>query len=143
MNAFLFSDKSFHKLFLKGVEYNFAQQILQIILSVIITHIVEILLCFLSMTDRIIYQIKKIAKTGKENKIIFNCLKKIRIKLIIFFVGTFIVILFYWYFISAFCSVYKNTQKTHNSHVTFFIRLKIGRIRESTQKVNKRVYFYC
>jgi len=111
MNAFLFSDKSFHKLFLKGVKYNFTQQILQILLSVIITHVVEILLCFLSMTDRIIYQIKKIAKTGKENKVIFDCLKKIRIKLIIFFVGTFIVILFYWYFISAFCSVYKNTQK--------------------------------
>ena len=31
-------------------------------------------------------------------------------KLIIFFVFTFIVFLFYWYLVTAFCAVYENTQ---------------------------------
>ena len=34
-----------------------------------------------------------------------------RWKLIGFFVFTFLVFLFHWYFISAFCAVYQNTQK--------------------------------
>ena len=31
-------------------------------------------------------------------------------KLIIFFVISFLLMLFFWYFISCFCAVYKNTQ---------------------------------
>ena len=31
-------------------------------------------------------------------------------KLVSFFVFTFLLFLFYWYFISAFCAVYQNTQ---------------------------------
>ena len=113
MNAFLFSDKSIHKLFINGVKYDFAQQILQIVLSIIITHVIEILLCYLSLTDRTIYEIKAKTKNGTKQKIIFNKMKKMKIKLIIFFIFTFIVELFYWYFISAFCSVYNNTQKIY------------------------------
>ena len=113
MNAFLFSDKSIHKLFINGVKYDFAQQILQIVLSIIITHVIEILLCYLSLTDRTIYEIKALSKNGTKQKIIFNKMKKMKIKLIIFFIFTFIVELFYWYFISAFCSVYNNTQKIY------------------------------
>ena len=34
----------------------------------------------------------------------------IKIKLIIFFTLSFILMIFFWYFISCFCAVYKNTQ---------------------------------
>ena len=37
-------------------------------------------------------------------------LRCVKIKLFIFFVFTLILYLFYWYFISAFCAVYQNTQ---------------------------------
>jgi hypothetical protein len=40
-------------------------------------------------------------------------LKDARHKLIAFFVVAFIILLFYWYFISAFCAVYPNTQKIY------------------------------
>ena len=39
-----------------------------------------------------------------------NCIK---IKLLIFYVITSVLLLFYWYFVSAFCSVYKNTQRIY------------------------------
>ena len=110
MNGFLFSDKSIHKLFLNGVEYDFGQQILQIILSVIITHVFEVLLCFLSLTDNYIYKIKTLSKEDDIGDKIFLVIKGMKIKLIIFFVLIFIISAFYWYFISAFCAVYKNTQ---------------------------------
>ena len=64
MNGFLYADKSIHYLYLNGVKYNFGKQILQIVLSIIITHVMEILLCFLSLTDRHIYEIKGLPKTS-------------------------------------------------------------------------------
>ena len=110
MNAFLFSDESIHELFMNGVKYNFGQQALQIALSIIITHVLEILLCYLTMTDRVFYEIKAISKNEEKTKDIFKNLKSMKLKLIIFLVSSFIIMLFYWYFISAFCSVYNNTQ---------------------------------
>ena len=110
MNAFLFSDKSIHKLFINGVKYYFEQQALQIALSIIITHIFEILICFLTLTDRTFYEIKVLSKKEEKTKEIFNKLKTMKIKLIIYLVTSFVLMIFYWYFISAFCSVYNNTQ---------------------------------
>ena len=111
MNAFLFADKSFHKLFISGVHYYISYQILQILLSVVITYVIEVILCFLTMTDRHIYEIKSLNKKEMNGTKIFTILKCIRNKLLIFFVAALIILLFYWYLISAFCAVYENTQK--------------------------------
>ena len=108
MNVFFFSDESMHKLYLSYGKYNFIQQIPQILYSTIISILIEIILCYLSLTDKPIYQMKKKSSLNNNSaKSIFKC---IYIKLIIFFIFTFIFIIFYWYIISAFCSVYKNTQ---------------------------------
>ena len=110
MNAFLYADKSIHKLYLNGVKYDFGQQALQIFLSIVITHVMEILLCFLTLTDRYIYEIKILPRKEINKVGMFDILQKIRIKLFIFFIAFFVISLFYWYFISAFCAVYHNTQ---------------------------------
>jgi hypothetical protein len=70
----------------------------------------EILLCFLSLTDRHIYEIKGLPKREATAEKIFEILRKMRIKLIIFYIMVVLISLFYWYFISAFCAVYHNTQ---------------------------------
>ena len=36
--------------------------------------------------------------------------KRIRIKLILFFVVNFLLLIIFWYYLSCFCAVYKNTQ---------------------------------
>ena len=113
MNAFLFADKSFHKLFISGVHYYFSYQVLQIALSVIITYVAEVILCFLTLTDRNIYAIKALSKEEDNKDKIFKILKDARHKLIAFFVVAFVILLFYWYFISAFCAVYPATQKIY------------------------------
>ena len=58
LNVFFFSDDSMHKLFLNYGKYDFFQQIPQIVYSTIISQIIEVFLCFLSMTDKYIFQIK-------------------------------------------------------------------------------------
>ena len=113
MNAFLFADKSFHKFYISGVHYYINYQILQICLSVIITCFFEIIVCYLTFTDRHIYEIKALPKNETNRNKIFDILNCIKNKLLIFFVCTFIILLFYWYFVSAFCAVYHNTLKNY------------------------------
>ena len=58
-----------------------------------------------------IYEIKALPKHEKNAEKIVNIMDKMRNKLIGFFIFTFLLFLFNWYFISAFCAVYQNTQK--------------------------------
>ena len=58
MNVFFYSDESMHKIFLNYGKYNFIQQIPQIIYTTIISQLLEVFLCYLSLTDKYFYQIK-------------------------------------------------------------------------------------
>ena len=100
-----------HKIFLNYGKYNFIQQIPQIIYTTIISQLLELFLCFLTLTDKLIYELKNITPSFDKIKIT-NIIKCIKIKLIIFFIFTFIFFVFYWYTITSFCSVYENTQIT-------------------------------
>ena len=113
MNVIFFSDDSMHKLYLNYGKYDFVQQIPQIIYSTAISQLLEVFLCFLSLTDKYFYEIKNLKNDKNINNLIFGIFRCIKIKLIIFFVFTFILFAFYWYFISAFCAVYQNTQTTY------------------------------
>jgi hypothetical protein len=94
MNVFFFSDESMHKIFLNYGKYNFIQQIPQIIYTTIISQLIEIFLCYLSLTDKYIYQIKKRVHNF-DKKEIMKILKYIKIKLVAFFIFTFIFFVFY------------------------------------------------
>ena len=107
-NILLFSDNLVHYLFLNNGKYDFNQQIPQITYSVIITQIIEVFLCYLSLTDKYYYQVKSNWKKYKTNNI-KKIIKYIRLKLIFFYIFTFVFFIFYWYIISVFCGVYRNT----------------------------------
>ena len=62
------------------------------------------------MTDTHIYEIKSLPKDQKNNERILDIIDCMKRKIVTFFVFTFLLFLFYWYFISAFCAVYQNTQ---------------------------------
>ena len=109
LNVFFFSDESMHKLFLNYGKYDFLQQIPQIIYSTIFSQLIEVFLCFLSLTDKYIYLIKSYLQSDKKNEI-SNIIKCIRVKLLIFFLFTFILLILYWYIITVFCGIYRNTQ---------------------------------
>ena len=113
LNVFFFTDESMHKLFLNYGKYDIFQQIPQVVYTTIITNIIEIFLCFLSLTDTIMYQIKRLknnkTKIKNEAKII-NCMK---LKLFFFYAFTFIFFFFDWYIVIAFCAAYPNTQITY------------------------------
>ena len=110
INSFFFSDTTMNKINEDKGSYNFIFQIPQILYSTIISSIINTTLKCLSLTERQILIIK--SKTNyKDAKKKSDIIKKgLKFKMISFSVLSFILMLFFWYFISAFCSVYKNTQ---------------------------------
>ena len=110
LNVFFFTDDSMHKIYLNYGKYDFIQSIPQAIYTTALSQLIEVFLSYLSMTDKHIYQIKHVKDEKIKKIIIFQNLKCIKLKLIGFFVFTFVFFAFYWYLISSFCAVYENTQ---------------------------------
>ena len=108
LNVFFFADETMHKMFLDYGKYNFLQQIPQIIYSKLVSQLIEVFLCFLSMTDKYFYEIKKL--NNNSPNAISPIIKCIKIKLLFFIIFTFLMFLFYWYIVTCFCVVYENTQ---------------------------------
>ena len=75
------------------------------------------------MTDTAYYEIKALPKTKESQEQILNIIDCVKKKLVSFYVFTFLLFLFYWYFISAFCAVYQNTQVIflRDSGISFLI----------------------
>ena len=108
LNVFFFSDETMHKMFLDYGKYNFVQQIPQIIYSTIVSQLIEVFLCYLSLTDKYFYQVKNL-KIKLQNRI-SELVKSIQMKIIFFYLFIGIMFFFYWYIITCFCEVYANTQ---------------------------------
>ena len=110
INGFFFSDDTMHKLYEDKGKYNILYRIPQILFSTIISAVINVLLKKLSLTEANLLSIKEEKDDQKileKSKSIKKCL---RIKFIIYFIISILFMLFFWYFISCFCAVYKNTQ---------------------------------
>ena len=111
VNGLFFVHESMHRKYTQGEDFTFVQKIPQILFTLIASHLIEVLLCYLSMTDTHVYQIKALPKNDKNAEKVMDIMDLMKRKLTAFFVVTFLLFLFYWYFISAFCAVYQNTQE--------------------------------
>ena len=68
MNVFFFSDESMHKLYVDNGKYDLIKQIPQVLYSTIISKLIEIILCYLSLTDKPIYQIKYLMSNNSSKR---------------------------------------------------------------------------
>ena len=110
VNGFFFTDDTMHKIYEDNGAYNLFSQIPVILYSSVISTVINMILKQLALSEKNILALKQEKNTNKKMlyiKSIRNCLF---IKFIIFFVLSFMLLLFFWYFISCFCAVYINTQ---------------------------------
>ena len=107
-NALFFNDTTLHKIYEDQGEYNFIYQIPNILYSTIISSLINIIIKYLSLTEKSILNIKK-KKNILKGKI-YKTLKNLSIKLIIFFILIFIFLIFFWFYLTCFCGIYKNSQ---------------------------------
>ena len=94
-----------HEIYIDKGEYNFVYQLPQIIYSTMISSFINLLIKYLSLTEKIFVTIKNNKDIKIRKEIIL-----IKIKMILFFIISYILLFFHWYYLSCFCGVYKNTQ---------------------------------
>ena len=63
----------------------------------------------LSLSQSDILKIKRRNKLDSQHKI-KSVLKRLKIKFTIFFILSFLFLILFWYYLSCFCAIYKNTQ---------------------------------
>ena len=110
INAFFFNDNTMHKITIDHGKYDLLFQIPLILYSTFISTIINKFLKLLALSEYQILSIKtekNFTEASNKSKEIIGNLKT---KFYIFFIASFLLLCFYWYFISGFCAVYKNTQ---------------------------------
>ena len=109
INALFFNDSTMHKIYEDRGDYNFIYQLPQIIYSFLISVGINKLLSYFILSEDKVAEIVKTNNFEMENKI-NDLFKKSTYKLIIFFGLILLFQLLFFYYLSSFCGVYKNTQ---------------------------------
>ena len=110
INGFFFSDSTMNKINQDKGTYNIIYQIPIIVYSILITAMINFMLKSLSISSGPILKIKLEKNFVRCQELSNDTEKFLKIKLAIFFIFSFLLMMFFWYYISCFCAVYKNTQ---------------------------------
>ena len=111
INALFFNDNTMHKIYEDKGSFNFIYQLPTIIYSSIISTVFNVLLKILALSEKDILKFKKNKKKKKSlNERTIKLKNKLNIKFILYFITSSIFLLFFWYYLSMFCAIYRKTQ---------------------------------
>ena len=99
-----------HKIYEDGGSFDFIYQIPQIIYSSLISSVINVLIKNLSLSEKNILTIKHEKFINNLEKRANEVIKFLNIKFKIFFICSLALMLLFWYYLTCFCAVYKNTQ---------------------------------
>ena len=110
INTLFFNDDTMHKIYEDKGKFNFLYQIPQILYSTFISKIIDMVIRPLALSQENISDLKQ--EYNKKNLDIKykRLIRAIKIKFALFFVVSFFIFIFFWYYITCFCGVYVNTQ---------------------------------
>ena len=95
-----------HNIYLEHGKYNFIYQLPKIFYSNLISTVINTFMHFLSLSEKVIIEQKK----DKKKINLLKLKKKLLIKIVFYYIFYFIFMAFFWFYVSCFCIVYKNTQ---------------------------------
>ena len=108
INCLFFRDSTMHKIYVDKGNFNFIYQIPQILYSSLISSAINSIVSYLSLSEKRIIEFKKDRiMTEKKIRNLINCLK---VRFVLFFIVEFSLLFLFWYYLSCFRTVYKNTQ---------------------------------
>lgn len=110
INAFFFTRKTIHNIFDIEGKYDFIYQLPKIIYSFLISVVINLLMSYLSLSEKAVISLRDRVNKNNYGKLLSELRKILLIKLIIFFVLYILFLLIFWFYISLFCIVYKNSQ---------------------------------
>ena len=109
-NALFFDDETMHKIYIDEGSYNLVYQIPQIIYSSLISAIISIIVKYLSLSEKDIIELKNEKDKEKLDSNVNETKKFLKIKVILFFVITFIILFAFTCFVTCFFFFFVNTQ---------------------------------
>ena len=110
VNTFFFNDSTIHQIYEDGGEYNLSYFMPKILISFIISYFIISLIRYFSLSERFLTELRNEDNLTKEDGIVQNTKRCLIIKYIIFYVLSFIFLIFFWFYLSSFCAIFQNTQ---------------------------------
>ena len=121
--ALFFNDKIIREIYIYKGNTDAAVHVTNIILSSLCTYIMSFIIRFVSLSERNIMAIKRENDPENRDHKIAKILQVLKIKIIVLFVISGLLISLCWYYVSAFCAVFKNSQANYfiNTLVAFIV----------------------
>ena len=110
VNTLFYTDSTMNKIYEDYVDYDFIYQIPKILYSNLICLVINLIIRILSLSEKDILKIKKKENNKNLNQKVENIKKCLKIKFVFYYLISFLFLLIFWFYISSFCIVYKNTQ---------------------------------
>ena len=110
LNFSFFNEKIIHKIFEDGGKYDIMYFLPKISLSFAISHIITIIIKLIFLSERNLMNIRIQTSLESSERISSKERKNIFCKYIIFFILSLLFLVFFWFLLSSFGAVYKNTQ---------------------------------
>ena len=154
VNALFFNDDTMHKIYEEKGKFQFLYQLPQILYSCLISSVFNIPLNILALSEDDLLKLKKDKSNVNLEQKQKDLFKKLQIKFLLFFIISTIFVLFLWYYISMFCSVYVNTQMhlIQDTLISFglsvvypfgiYLLPGIFRIPSLADRKKRKIYFY-
>ena len=112
INALFFNDEAIHQINQDQGSFNLSTQILRILYSAIISAVIGFLVDFLALSHDDIIALRNFKNIEEAQKKVPILIKKLKIKFVSFFCLTIVFNIMFFYYITAFCSIYAIIQ-TH------------------------------
>ena len=110
INALFFTQSTIHQIYEDQGAYNLGYQIKKILIAFIISYIISSIIKYFFVSERDILKIKYEIDVDKASDKVEELKKCIVIKYTSFFIVDIVFVIIFWYYLSSFCAVYKNTQ---------------------------------
>ena len=125
INSLFFNNSTIHKIYEDGGSYNFSYFITKIIISFFISYYCIAIIKYFTLSQRNLLKLKNEEDLRKIDDKAGKTRRCLNIKYILFYTVSFIFLIFFWYYLSTFCAVYKNTQfyVIINTFISFGISL--------------------
>ncbi len=109
VNALFFTDSTMHKIYTDKGSYNIIYQLPQTVYSAISSGIIMAFIKYLGFSEKNILGLKE-GNIKNINKREIELINTLKIKFLLFYIINFILLFLFWYYVTCFCGIYKNTQ---------------------------------
>jgi hypothetical protein len=111
ISALFFNDNTMHQILKDEGKFNFSFMLPHILITFISsTGLMRIILETMILTDRDILKVKHCSTKKEANLMKIQVIKCINIKYIIFFISNFVLLCFFWFYLTCLADTYEKTQ---------------------------------